>query len=269
MQSVENEYEINGCATKSSFASVGVVDEATSMEHTSEEKAEVSAEVLAKMFKIEEVVIHEKPRTYIDEILDIKNQIEGDSGEQLGNPAFYKDFEENAEDDLDDENIPIGHRLQQAAIRVNQFHSLQVHSLQVLMGTYTRYAIETGKVLLKMQSLCERAISIKQIANPSWAHWAVRNLAIPKTTRDKYMRLARNPDAQDFSYLGTELLLELISQTEEWAEKTPKAEGENGNEIGRFLLANGVFFTSYLENNVAGQLITSHFRSLHNRPVIV
>jgi len=139
-------------------------------------------------------------------VIDIQHVIEGDSGELLGNKDIYANMREFIGGALEDESKTAADKINEGKALLGKAYACFNQAQHTVEGTFAKYSISIGKVLLILKKLVSRG----------WEAWCAENLQfMSESNRQVYMRLAETPGIEKHDYLGIERCLHIISVTKD------------------------------------------------------
>jgi len=157
---------------------------------------------------------------------DVITLIEEDEGDLFGDSDLIDEVDDFFNPDTEYESKE--ERLETGQDLLGRFFSQHNRSWSAVLGTFTGYAVTTGRILVELKAL------VKACSDQKWEPWAAENLAFMKPrTRQAFMQLATVAGIDDYLHFGKERLLMLASATK---------RSKSDDPIGDFLKAHGLNF---------------------------
>ena len=158
--------------------------------------------------------------------LDVITMIEEDEGDLLGDSDLSDEVDNFLDSDTEYESKE--RKLEAGQDLLHRYFSQHNRSWSAVLGTFTGYAVTTGRILVELKEL------VKACSDKKWEPWAAENLAFMKPrTRQAFMQLATVAGIEKYLHFGKERLLMLASATKGSASDDP---------IGDFLKVHDLYY---------------------------
>lgn len=175
-----------------------------------EKKAVVSTK--GKRAKEQEVASIELFGSDSTSVVDVQVLIEEDAGNLLGDKDVFTNMTNFIRDAMKDKSKSDQDKIKEGKALLGKAYACFNQAQHTVEGTFARYAIGLGKVL----------IILKKLVGRGWEAWCAENLQfMSESNRQVYMRLAETLGIENHSYLGMERCLHLISVTKDRKSKDP------------------------------------------------